>query len=134
MHLPINISNNYPTIILVGTAVEFINISGIRPSLVYGISYTSLISPIVPLHPSLDENLSPCSIYLCDLSFVRTNFLSVSSLNTISSTKNYSYSEYTTEVSVYNIPSFSSLFAIFVFLLISTSYFDTIEPFLIIPF
>ena len=67
-------SYNYPKIIRVGIECGFIIISGETPLLSYGISSGLFTSPMIPLHPALDENLSPT---ITDLVTLYLTFLNI---------------------------------------------------------
>ncbi len=74
-NLEITDSYNYPNIIRVGIECGFIITSGEIPSLLYGKSSASILRPIIPLHPDLDENLSPTITLRVTLNLTFLNYL-----------------------------------------------------------
>ena len=64
---PIIVSNNWPIVIRLGSACGFIIMSGIMPSDVNGMFFSSIANPKVPFWPQRLQNLSPIAGILSSL-------------------------------------------------------------------
>ena len=95
--LPINVSTNWPIVILDGNACGFTIISGRMPSSVKGIFSSGITNPTVPFWPQRLQNLSPIAGILSSriLTFARRNPSSSSVINVLSTNPNCPFFGYT---------------------------------------